>query len=547
MDISDRMFEPPAPDLAKINARLQALPFSLADLVRRAGDALATGDLEAAQSILAQALARAAGQPDVLRLYGLLLARVGNLPAARANFEASLRVAPDDALVYYQYAQVCEEAGDVATAGRLRGAAVQRLPDSPMALFDLGDHLERYHEPEKALPYLQRAATLAPGYAPALLKSGDALVACGRTEEAAVAIRAALAIEPAFGAAWLALVDIKTAPITDDEAERMRALLCSQDIAEGERTAIAYALARVQEQRGSHVEAYRLLLTANTRRKREIASWDEERFLSRARRVEEVFAMPRPPAEDPHLGCEAIFIVGLPRSGTTLIEQIVASHPEVQGLGERGELAQVLTEESALRREQFPEWVPAATARDWHRLGRRYFDLLALHRDGRSRFTDKMPNNWQALGAIRAMLPAARVVICRRDPLENCWSCYRQYFAHGWEFTCDFHQLAAFWKAFDRAASWWARNDREHVREQRYETLTEDLETEVRALLEFCALPFDRACLSPHLSRRAVHTLSAAQVRLPVYGHSGTAAAYGVLLDPLRNALGLSTGNSAAG
>jgi tetratricopeptide (TPR) repeat protein len=533
------MFEPPAPDLAKINARLQRLPPPLGAQLQLASDALAAGDLAAAQPALRNALAAAPGQPDVLRLYGLLLARIGNLRAAFANFEAVLRAAPDDAIGYWQYAQVREQSGDVASALRLRELSVQRLPGSPLALADLGEHLARHRRPEQAVAYLERAANLAPDYAPAQLKLGDALVACGQVERGAAALRKAIALQPAFAAAWLDLVDIKTLPVTDEEVSAMQALLRRDGIDAGERTAIQFALAKACEDRGLHAEAYGLFVAANARRKGEMGHWDAGRFLARAEAAEQVFAAPYATAEDPHLGEQVVFIVGMPRSGSTLVEQVLASHAEVQGMGELGELAQVLAEESTRRQRRYPEWVPQATPQDWQRLGQRYLELIAPHRDGRARFTDKMPNNWQALGAIRAMLPCAHIVICRRDPLETCWSCFKQFFARGWEFTCDFDELATFWKAFDREASAWAARDPARVRELQYEALTQDAEAQTRALLEFCGLPFDPACLAPNAASRSVHTLSAAQVRAPIRPRAATAAAYGALLDPLRSALGL--------
>ncbi|HEX5959814.1 MAG TPA: sulfotransferase [Rhodanobacteraceae bacterium] len=530
-----------------MTARLQLLPGAIAVQLRLASDALATGDLQAAQAALGNALARAPGQPDVLRLYGLLLARIGNFRAAFANFETVLRTAPDDAMGYWQYAQIREEAGDLASALRLRELAVQRLPESPLALADLGEHLERHRNSEQALEYLERSTRLAPDYAPAQLKLGDALVSCGRIEEGAAAMRKAIAMEPAFAAAWLDLVDIKTVPITDDEVSVLQGLLRRPDIDGRERTAIQFALAKVYENRGEYAGAYALFVHANARRKQEVGPWDAGGFLARVRRAEEVFAAPHAAAEDPRLGREVIFIVGLPRSGTTLVEQVLASHPHVQGTGERGELAQVLAEESARRQRHYPDWAARADARDWQRLGRRYLDLSTRFHGGRAHFTDKMPNNWQALGAIRAMLPGARIVTCRREPLENCWSCFKQFFARGWEFTYDIDQLATFWKAFDRAASHWAVRDPAHVREQYHEALTQDPRTQIPELLEFCGVPFDPACLAPHAAHRSVHTLSAAQVRTPIRRPTATAAAYGTLLDPLRSALGLPTAATASG
>ncbi|HJP97160.1 MAG TPA: sulfotransferase [Rhodanobacteraceae bacterium] len=539
MGVNDRLFAPPVPDATKVEARLAMLPPRIRTLIKLAGAALESGNLPDAQRALADALAAASAQPDVLRLYGSVLAQIGNFPAASANFEAALCAAPDDALTYCQFARVCEDAGDIDAALRLREQAVARLPDSPLAWGDLGEHLFQYRGADASLAPLERATQLAPDYAPAQLKFGDALVSCGRAEEGAAAIRRALRAEPAFGAAWLSLSDIKTVPVTVEEAARIRELLRSNDLDESEHTAVEFALARVCEGAGSCKEAFDLLLDANARRKRELRPWPRAQFLEQVRKNERVFAAPHRSAENPTLGRDIVFIVGMPRSGTTLVEQILASHPQVRGAGELGDLAQVLTEESTARQRRYPEWVPAATAQDWQRLGRRYLALTARWRKERPHSTDKMPNNWQAFGAIRAMLPGARIVVCRRDPLENCWSCFKQFFPSGWEFTYDLDQLGEFWKAFDRAASQWAQRSPDHVREQCYEAMTENPESEIRALLDFCRLPFDPACLRFHDTRRSVQTLSAAQVRQPMQRHAATAAGYGALLDPLRVALGL--------
>jgi tetratricopeptide (TPR) repeat protein len=539
MGLGDRLFEPPASDAEKIKRRQALLDPRLRALIGQAGDALAGGDLQTAQRALAGALAMAPGQPDVLRLYALLQAELGNLHAASMNFEAAIAAAPDDAMGYWQFAQVCERAGDIAAALQWRERAVDRLPESPLAWADLGEHRFQYLSVESSLAPLERAAELAPDYAPGLFKLGNAYVACGRVEEGAAKIRAALEIEPAFGAAWMGLVDIKTVPLTDAELDRMRALLDSPRIDPGERTALGFALAMACERLGQYAEAWERLSTANARRKAELRPWSPDQFEAQERTAMEVFAAPHAEATDRTLGDHVFFIVGMARSGTTLVEQVLAAHPQVRGGGELPALPQVLTEESTRRRQRYPEWVPQASADDWQRLGRRYLELTAELRKERPFSTDKLPNNWRAIGAIRAMLPGARIVVCRRSALENCWSCYKQYFTHGWEFTYDIGHLATFWKAFDRAASHWADRDPECVRQQRYEALTESPESEIRDLLAFCGLPFEEACLRFHESRGSVQTLSAAQVRQPMHRHRSVAAGYGALLDPLRQALGM--------
>lgn len=538
--ISGRLSAPPDADAEKVEARQQTLPPRLQRLIQRAGDGLTGPDPAAAQSALAQALAVAPGQPDVLRLYALLLERLGNHPAAVANFEAALKAAPDDAVAYAQYARACEDAGDLDSALALRQRAVQCLPDSPLAWIDLGEHLFTRGSVESSLAALERGVELAPDYAPGLFKLGNAYVSCGRVEEGAAMTRRALALDPTFAAAWLGLADIKTVPITDAEIAQMRGLLSvASSMLPSDRMKIQYALGLAYERAGRYPEAFRMLVAANALRQQELPPWSADEIRTQEEQARRAFDATSQSARDPDLGKQLIFIVGLPRTGTTLVEQVLASHAEVEGGGELPALPQVLTEESTRLRRRYPEWVPDATADDWQRLGERYLELTAGQRVHKPRSTDKLPSNWRHIGAIRAMLPAARIVVCRRDPLETCWSCFKLYFPDSGGYVNDLNGLGVLWNAFDRAASRWADVAAGSLRSQSYEALTENPEREISSLLAFCGLSFEPACLKSHESRRRVHTLSSAQVREPVYRHRSIARQYGDLLDPLRDALGL--------
>jgi hypothetical protein len=228
----------------------------------------------------------------------------------------------------------------------------------------------------------------------------------------------------------------------------------------------------------------------------------------------------------------------MPRSGSTLIEQVLASHSQVDGAGELADLPIVLTEEAQRRRKPFPDFVRELDAADWQRLGQRYLERTARWREHRPRFTDKLPGNWPYVGAIRAMLPRARIVIGRRDPVETCFSCYRQRLVNN-EYTRTFADLAATWRDFDRAATRWHALYPDYVYENIYEDLVADPETKIRELLAFCQLPFEETCLRFYENRRGVHTPSAAQVRQPLRRDTARANDYGALLDPLRSALSL--------
>jgi len=210
----------------------------------------------------------------------------------------------------------------------------------------------------------------------------------------------------------------------------------------------------------------------------------------------------------------------------------------IDGAGELQDLPAVLHAESARRGREFPKWVADTKPADWRRLGVEYLQRTARWRERRPRFTDKSPDNWRFIGAVMHMLPGARVVICQRDPVETCLACFRQMFVRGGQaFSYDLDDLAAYWRDFDRAARHWQTTYPDRVHMQSFEALVAHPEAQIRALLEFCGLAFDPACLKFHETQRNVATASAAQVREPLRRNGARAPAYGALLSPLRAAL----------
>jgi tetratricopeptide (TPR) repeat protein len=375
---------------------------------------------------------------------------------------------------------------------------------------------------------------LEPGHARARVMLGEMLRASGRNDEAAAEYRRVIEQTPDAGTAWWGLADLKTTRLADTDVERMRSVMQRPGLKEDDLIAIGFALAKGLEDQGRYAEALATLGQAHARARMR-QQWNAAGFTQHVDAIIRAFTSPPAGARDP-LGSQVIFIVGMPRSGSTLTEQILASHSQVEGAGELPDLPQIFGEESRRRGREFPDWVDAMTPADWERLGRQYLERTAHWRRHRTRFTDKLPNNWQYIGAIRAMLPGARMIVCRRDPLETCLACYRQLFARH-EYTRTFGDLAAYWRDFDRCVRHWVALHPRHVQENVYEDLVADPEKRIRDLLAFCGLEFEPGCVEFHKTDREVYSPSATQVREPIRRDTARAPRYGALLDPLRAAL----------
>jgi hypothetical protein len=303
------------------------------------------------------------------------------------------------------------------------------------------------------------------------------------------------------------------------------------------RVAIGFALAKALEDQDNYAAAFDVLRDANTL-KRNHVSWSASAERAQIDAIMAAFRTPAPTPLDPTLGQEVIFIVSLPRSGSTLTEQILASHHDVEGANEITDLPQVIEDESRRRGQPFPQWVTAATAEDWARLGRDYLQRTQRWREKRSRFTDKNLVTWELVGAIARMLPGARIVNSRRDSLETCYACYRQLFSNGAHFSYDLDDMVSYYADYVRLMRYWQDALPRKIFDHVYENLLTDTEAQIRRLLDFCALSFDPACLAFHeTSRTVLSTASAAQVRQPLRIDTPRNMRYGDTLEPLRKRL----------
>ena len=517
--------------------RLAGLDNDAAQSVVAAAQALGMGRANQASAQLRPVLPKYPDHPEVLRLHAGVLSLRGDHARAIAAMQRAVELRPVDSLYHNTLGSIFGSSGDFDNAIRALRRACELQPDLAIAWYNLGVVLTRCVRTEEATDALKRAVALEPGHVDARALLGDMLRTRGRNNEAAAEYRRVLQDRPWAGLAWWGLADLRTGQLSGDDIERMQRALRDNRATDEERIAIGFALGKAFDEQGRCKESLEALKRANAiARLRQ--HWDANGFSAMVAAINHAFTPPPVPASSADLGHEVIFIVGLPRSGTTLTEQILASHSQVEGAGELPDVPAVLAEESRRHGQPFPRWARDMPPADWQRLGERYLERTAYWRKRQTVFTDKLPGNWIYIGAIRAMLPGAHVVVCRRDPLETCFSCYRQHLV-GNEFTRTPEDIAAYWRDFDRSAKHWTALCPAHVYQHDYEALVADPERGIRKLLDACGLPFEEGCLRFHETRRDVRSPSANQVREPLRADTARSPRYGALLDPFRANLNL--------
>jgi len=517
--------------------RLRGLPARTAAMLADAARLVERLDYDGADRALTGALVLAATHPETLRLHGLIQHRRGRHVEAEATYQRALALHPHDATLISQLGELKADMGDVAGSFALLRRACELAPNDASTWFRLGVQLDKQGHHDEALAAGRRIVELERDHRLGRLLIARNLHALGLIDETAAEYRRLIALggDRAYQA-WFSLVDLKTIRLDAKEVAALERLAVDAKLAEQARATLNFALGKVYEDADRPADAFTAFSRANAIVRRGL-KWDAASFSREIDETMRVFSGPmaRSPAA---IGGEVIFVLGMPRSSTTLIEQILAAHPEVEGASELPDLPAVISQESRRRGVPFPNWATQATPQDWDRLGREYLARTARWREQRPRFTDKLPNNWPLVGAALAMLPDAKIVDCRRNPLETCWSCYKQLFAPGLvSYAYDLAELAAYWRDYDRLCRFWAARDPEHVHAQSYEALLAEPEAETRGLLAFCDLPFDEACLRSHEAKRSVRTVSSGQVRQPLRRDTARAARYGDLLAPLRDGL----------
>lgn len=447
---------------------------------------------------------------------------------------------PDGATESFNLGNALSRQGRPQEAAAAYRRALERRPGHAPTYNNLGAVLLEVGALGEAAAAYRRAIALKPDHAKAHYNLGVVLQFQGALDEAARCFRQAIALQPDYAKAHYSLANQRALDDRSPEAQADFTSLSAQvDELDGREPEAAelflFAMARMQEGRGDYEGAFSCLLRANALR-RAASGFDIAAAERRLASIAEAFSgelLARMAGAGVSTD-RPVFIVGMPRSGTTLVEQILSAHPDVHGAGEIANLASLIARVSGPDGSTYPFWAKALGVSDFGVLGEMYLDSLPTGDAGRGRTTDKRVANFEHLGLIHLCLPGARIIHCRRDPRDVALSCFASRFSDGQGFADDLVELGRYWRAYDRLMAHWRRVlPPGRMLEVDYEAVVEDTEGWARRLVDHCGLDWDAACLQFHTSGREVRTGSFAQVRRPIYtGSIGRWRRFAVQLAP---------------
>ena len=399
--------------------------------------------------------------------------------------------------------------------------AIKRHPDSAVAWAGLGSANSMGGYPEKAVEAYKKSIELNPGIPATHMSAAHALKTVGDQEGSLKAYRRAVEMRPELGEVYWSMANLKIFNFEEKEVRAMEEQLESGKLTDSADVHIRFALGKAYEDKKDYDRAWYYYNGGNERQREKV----EYRSQLRHRESEEMKSVFSKEfiLENEGNGYDApdpIFIVGLPRSGSTLVEQILASHSMVEGTSELPDLSRIAHTIGQFRSDgiHFPAAAADVASRDWKPLGREYIEKTKRHRvTDRPIFTDKMPNNFPLVGYIHLTLPNARIINARRHPLDSCLGSYKQLFGQGQNFTYDIVELGEYYSQYDSLMRHWNDVLPGKVLDVDYEVTVTDLEGQVRRILDHCGLPFEEQCLRFHETERAVQTASSEQVRQPIY------------------------------
>ena len=513
--------------------------------------ALQSNDLPVAERLLK---ARLRADPDdiaALRMLAELASRVGRASDSLELLERALDIAPDFAAARINYATVLHRNNRLTDALAQLDLLLAQAPRDPNAQALKAAVLARTGDYAGAIALYDDVLGRFPQQPKLQMSHGHALKTVGRQADSVAAYRRALAQAPTLGEAWWSLANLKTVRFSDADVAAMRAALETAPTA-ADRYHLHYALGKALEDAGDYEASFQHYALGARQRRAELPYDPEEtsRHVARTRRLmtREAFAARAGQGfDDP----APIFVVGLPRAGSTLIEQILASHSLIEGtmeLPDLGAIASDLAGGRARRVEEgeddaahgYLDRLLALDAAGLEALGRRYVERTRIQRKtGRPFFIDKMPNNFAHAGLIHLILPNAKIIDARRHPMASCFSGFKQHFSRGQGFTYDLGEVGRYYRDYVELMDHYDAVLPGRVHRVFYENVVENPEAEIRALLAYCGVDFEPACLEFHKTDRPVRTASSEQVRRPISKDAVDHwRRYAPWLGPLEQALG---------
>jgi predicted Zn-dependent protease len=510
-----------------------------------AAGALCSNELATAERLLRAHLLQQPTDVAALRMLAEVAARLRRYADAHVLLEHCLELAPSFDAARHNFAVVLYRQGKSAAALPEIQKLLAKEPRNPgyrslaaAILAGIGEYAESIHVYEAVLKEFPHQSRIWMSY-------GHSLRTAGRGGECVAAYKRAIALEPTLGEAYWSLANLKTTRFSDAEVETMRTALARNDLSDDNRLHFEFAIGKALEDKSLFDESFGHYERGSAiRRKRHTYRAEEtSAFVRRSKALyaREFFAAR---AGAGAAAADPIFIVGLPRAGSTLLEQILASHSLVDGTMELPDIPTISMELE--EREQpgsagrYPEIMASQTADELRALGERYLASTRIHRKtARPFFVDKMPNNWQHIGLIELILPNAKIIDARRHPLACCFSAFKQHFARGQSFSYSLEDLGRYYRDY---VEYMAHIDTvlpSRVHRVYYERTIEDTETVVRDLLAYCGLPYEEGCLRFYENDRAVRTASSEQVRRPIFREGvDHFRNYEPWLGPLKEALG---------
>lgn len=483
----------------------------------------ADGKHDEARRLIKTVLREDPDNVNALNLMGGICLSQESFNDAEAFLRKAVGLAPDFAIAWSALSVSLKEQGNFEDAVAALQKALSLEPGNADWHSNLGNMLLAWGKEERALAAFDRALALVPDHAGALLSKGHVLKTMGNLDDAISAYRASARLRPDLGEIYWSLANLKTFRFEPEEVEFMQAQLDSGKLTEESELNFCYSLGKYFEDREDYPKAFSYY-TRGGAIKRKSVRFDPVEFDTQTDRVIEVFT-PEFFEERASFGYPdpaPIFIVGLPRSGSTLIEQILSSHSQVDGTAELVDLMTLAhqTGQNRFDNLKFPESLIDIHADSIEDLGKEYIERTLHHRQGAPYFTDKMPNNFPHIGFLHLILPNAKVIDARRHPLDSCFGAFKQLFAKGQPFSYDLFDLGQYYNCYIRLMEHWDRVLPGKVLRVQYEDNVADHETQARRMIEHCGLEWEDQVLRFYETERAVKTASSEQVRQPIYNKS---------------------------